>query len=686
MQLNEYIFIVCAATYATLAAFIAIQARRRTNAILAACCGVTALWAGCNAVWPQPVLSGPAGLLDLIRLTAWYAYLLHLYRQSEVAPSWQIQGFGAIAAGVLAFGVVAALTGAGEHNLSLLSLPIAIRLMLCVCELLLIENLFLNLPESARWHVALPCVLLGGLACFDILVVADTILFRRPSLPLASARAVAMVIVAPLLVIAAARGRRWSEPIRLSRSAVFHSATLVLSGSVLLALAIAGEILRRLDETWGWIAELSLVFAGLIGLMLFFSSHSARSLIHRVVVHHFFADRYDYRRQWLECIGTLSGTGTNERTALQTRAIRAVADVVDSPNGTLFLREDGSGAMNWAGSWNMPAGARFEAEHPLVERITSSEQVFDLRQLDQATIDRPPFQQLGKVWLAVPLLHTTGVIGLVVVGPPRVPFRTDQEVFDLLRILGREVATYIAEQRATEVLLQTRNLHDYSKRFAFVAHDVKNVSSQLALLLRNAEHHLANPDFQQDMLETVRASVHKIDGLLKRLEEPTADPAPAAITPGPRLEALVTTYQRVRKATLTFDHDGSTGKVAMSPDAFDAAITHLLNNAVEASPGQTVKVQIHHEANRIVVDIVDHGAGMSPDFIRDELFKPFRTHKPGGSGIGAFQAQELIREAGGDLVVISQQGVGTIMRIVLGRADQAGGATSDRLMLSVTGD
>ena len=82
------------------------------------------------------------------------------------------------------------------------------------------------------------------------------------------------------------------------------------------------------------------------------------------------------------------------------------------------------------------------------------------------------------------------MIGLVIVGPPRVPFRTDQEVYDLLRILGREVATYIAEQRATEILLQTRDLHDYSKRFAFVAHDIKNVSSQLALLLCNAEHHI----------------------------------------------------------------------------------------------------------------------------------------------------------------------------------------------------
>jgi putative PEP-CTERM system histidine kinase len=688
MELNSYLFVVCSATYATLSALIAIQARQRTNVLLAVCCAVTAVWAAAAAAWPHSALDGANGLLDLLRVLIWYCFLLHLYQRSEAGSAWQVRAFAAVALGAVALGLFLAWDGTSVdgHSVTLFSLPIAIRLTLSVCALLLIENLYLNLPEHARWHVAVPCVLLGGLACFDILVCADTVLFRRPSPPLAGARAVAMIIVAPLLVIAASRGQRWTEPIKLSRTAVFHSATLVLSGSVLLALALAGEVLRQLNATWGWVAELSLVFAGLIGLALFLSSRSARSLMHRMVVHHFFADRYDYRRQWLECIGTLSGTGSNERTALHTRAIRAVADVVDSPNGVLFLREGSVGALVWAGSWNMPAGTLLPSEHPLVVAAREGEWVVDVRRLGPEVIGAPPLQQLGKLWLAIPLLHNAGMIGLVIVGPPRVPFRTDQEVFDLLRILGREVATYIAEQRATEVMLQTRHLHDYSKRFAFVAHDIKNVSSQLALLLRNAEHHIANPEFQQDMLETVRASVQKIDGLLKRLEAPATDRAPAAITPVPRLEALVATYQRVREAKLVIEHDGSTGKVAMSPDAFDTAVTHLLNNAVEASPGQIVQLRVRHEASRVVIEIVDHGSGMSAEFIRDQLFQPFRTQKQGGSGIGAFQARDLLREAGGELVVISEQGIGTTMRIILARADLAGQAQAERAALSVAGE
>ena len=666
-ELNVYLFSICAGVYATLSLLIAVQAKQNANVILAFACGLTATWALSGVVWSQPELGGAIGLLDMLRLLVWYIYLLYLYKRSDVGSEWQIRGFCIVAISVLVAGLVAASAPKETLSYTLFSLPVSARLFICICELLLIENLYLNLPETARWHIAIPCVLLGGLACFDILVIADTALFRRPSVPLASGRAIAMVIVAPLLVLAALRGQRWSEPIRLSRAAAFHSATLVLSGSVLLALALTGEVLRHLDETWGWVAELSLVFSGLIGIMLFLSSRSARSIVDQLVVYHFFADRYDYRTQWLGCINTLSGKGIIERTNLQMRAIRAVADVVNSPSGALFLRNNAADSMVWTTSWNMPVATTPLLSHSLMKRLASEQRVV---QLSEADCGLDPFQDLGPLWLAVPLLHSSGIIGVVVVGPPRVFFRLDQEVFDLLGILGQEVGMYIAEQKAAEAIVQTRSLHEYGKRFAFVAHDIKNVSSQLALILSNAEHHLHNPEFQRDMLETVRSSVQKIDRLLKRLDEPKADSISASITPMSRLEAMVETYQRVHDVSLTLETNRPIGQIDINPDAFDTAITHLLNNAVEAEPKQPVLIKLAGEAGRVLIEITDRGAGMSPEFVRDELFSPFKTKKHGGSGIGAFQARELINEAGGELLVISQEGAGTTIRISFPSSDR----------------
>ena len=56
----------------------------------------------------------------------------------------------------------------------------------------------------------------------------------------------------------------------------------------------------------------------------------------------------------------------------------------------------------------------------------------------------------------------------------------------------------------------------------------------------------------------------------------------------------------------------------------------------------------------MVIDIIDQGQGMAPEFVRDELFRPLRSTKTGGHGIGAYQARELLRDAGGDLLVISR--------------------------------
>ena len=256
-------------------------------------------------------------------------------------------------------------------------------------------------------------------------------------------------------------------------------------------------------------------------------------------------------------------------------------------------------------------------------------------------------------------------------------------MFGLLRIVAQEVATYIAEQRATQTLLQTRQLHDYGKRFAFVAHDIKNVSSQLALLLTNAESHISNPEFQKDMLDTVRASVRKITALLQRLEQPETDRAPSTLAPLLRLEGLVATYRRVRNAKLVLEHDGSTGSVAMGSDAFETAVTHILNNAVEASAGVPVIVRVRHDARQVSIEVVDAGPGMTPEFVRDELFQPFSTSKPGGSGIGAYQSRELVRAAGGDMLVSSEPGVGTTVRLLLPRVDAAAPAPPRRALSDV---
>ena len=663
----------CAALYVVLSGLVLVQGRlsrsgrlSQTGRLFAIACLATAVWAGAVAGMAVSQLSLPGGPLDVVRAAVWCGFILHLYLRAVRGRQQRSQVFlmlGLIA--VLVVAVIALLSRGSPGTVALMWYgEVVARLGVAVCSVLLIENLYLNTPEDARWHISLPCIALGALAMYDIAISADALLFRRTSIILFDGRALATAIVAPLLAVAAARNRSsWGVDIHVSRTAVFHSATLVVSGIFLLGLVIAGETFRYIGGTaWGGVAEISLIFAGLVTVAVLLTSRSTRSRLRGLLIDHFFSHRYDYRREWMRCIATLSAA--DEYVALHTRVIRALAEVVDSPAGVLFLRERGDHAFQWAGSWNTAAApGPILPEHPLVAAFRDGNWIVEAEPLQTG---------VANAWLAVPLNHNGRLIGLIVVARPRAEFKLDREVFDLLRVIGRQVATYVAEQRATEGLIEARQLHDYGKRFAFVAHDIKNVSSQLSLLLSNAETHLANPDFQRDMLATIRAAVQKIGALIKRLSVPEGEPGQTVLMPGERLEAIVATIRRLRGALIELSDDGASAGVRMAAPAFDAVVTHLLNNAIEAANAaaaggepEPVRILLRHEARRALIDIVDAGPGMTPEFVRDELFRPFRTSKAEGSGIGAYQARELVRGAGGDLVVLSRPGEGTTMRLIL---------------------
>jgi signal transduction histidine kinase len=164
----------------------------------------------------------------------------------------------------------------------------------------------------------------------------------------------------------------------------------------------------------------------------------------------------------------------------------------------------------------------------------------------------------------------------------------------------------------------------------------------------------------------VRASVGKITRLLSRLQAEREERDHALTTPAERLRDLIGASREASHRNIDFRDDAGGAGAAIDPDAFDSVVTHLLNNAIDSSDADTaIEVDLRLEPSGVVVDIIDHGVGMPPEFVRDDLFRPLRTTKNDGHGVGAYQARELVREAGGDLLVISKPKTGTTMRLIL---------------------
>lgn len=641
-------------------ALVLVAGRGRTAWLFAGACAMGAFWASAVALQPNDPLMGLAGGMEILRSLAWLGILLGLSARGGFIGASALQWRFALAGGFMSVLALSALLAgaAALPNLSPLIGPtlgspaLLARLGLALLVVLAAENLYRNASQAGRWHVILPCIALGGLSVFDVLLHADAALSRSYSSSLLDARAALIALAMPLLAIAAMRDRRWRLKPVVSRQAVFHGTTLIIAGTFLIGVGAVGEALRHMGANWAHAAQASLLAGAVMVVVVAASSHSMRSWMRGLIVDHFFAARFDYRREWLHCVATLS----RHEASPQLRAITALADPVDSHGGVLLLRESGRQGMHWAGSWNMPETALSLADdHALILALRDGNWVTTQVPLD------------GGYWLGVPLLHhSEGLLGVVLLARPRAAFTLDGEVFDLLRALGRQVAMFLAERQAAERLHDTRQVSAYAQRFAFVAHDVKTVAGQLTMLLANAADHIHDPEFQADMLLTVEASAARINALIARLRQPSEEDVrqdSGPISPWERLQALADTYAH----PIELIKGGSAGVlVEMVPAQFDAALRHLLDNAAEASPaGVRISVGLAHEDGRAFINITDHGPGMSAEFIRDKLFRPLLSGRAEGNGIGAWQARDLLRSAGGDLTVISTPGKGTTMQVTL---------------------
>ncbi|WP_458095323.1 XrtA/PEP-CTERM system histidine kinase PrsK [Roseomonas sp. WA12] len=637
--------------------------------LLAAACGSSSLWAAAVALEAVGLPALVAVLLEAARWVVWLAVLLFFFRRvagNSARPLTVGVGLCAATAGGAVF--------LGSLAPDLIPLAGLGRFILALLVVILAENLFRASDEAERWHFGLPAIALGGLSAYDLLLLADMGLSRgSASAVLVDARAAIAAIVTPLLAVAAMRDRRWRRDPPVSRQVVFQGATLVVAGAFLLTIGVLGEALRRLDVEWAAAAQASLIGGAVISLLVAVSSRSARSHLRRLFVDPFFTARYDYRREWLRCVNALSAG--DARSPAEYRAVRAIADAVDSPAGVLLVREPGRPGMRWAGSWNR---ASIYLEVPAGDAIVAALDANpEVLVLDNAAASSAALSgAYGPLWMAVPLMHgREGLSGVVLLAPPRAPFELDAEVQELLRTLGCEVAMFLAERRAAEGLADGRQLQDYAKRFAFVAHDVKTVSSQLSLLLANAEENIDDPEFQQDMLLTVRTAATRINALIQRLGQPGDVPSEeTAIAPAERLRWIAA----AQHLPVHVEETGPAVLAAVPPTSFDTALGHLINNAVEASPpGEDVRVLVGREGAQVVVEVVDRGPGMTPEFIRDELFRPLSTSKRGGSGIGAWQALDLLRKAGCELLVLSSPGAGTTMRVLLPFREGGTGALAE---------
>jgi signal transduction histidine kinase len=160
-------------------------------------------------------------------------------------------------------------------------------------------------------------------------------------------------------------------------------------------------------------------------------------------------------------------------------------------------------------------------------------------------------------------------------------------------------------------------------------------------------------------------AVERMNHMMRQLrsgEAPVENPRPVD------LAAIARRVQTLRAGGhRTVQIEARDGVVALGhEERLERVIGHLVQNALDAAGEQGhVKLRVRRDGEDAVVEVSDNGPGMSAEFLRERLFKPFETTKPTGMGIGAYESDQYIRGVGGRIAVDSEVGKGTTVRVML---------------------
>ena len=654
------------------------QGRSRKNALKLASIAST-VWLGVSALTVYHGVSFLSYLLEPLRSFAWLLFLGYVMLSAVANTQPASQRFRKIALLLASYTVMLTMivvyrifAGPGATNYLGIDLLFAGFLVMAVAGLVLVEQIMRNAHVESRRAVKYLCIGLGVIFAYDFYIYSHALLFQGLDDTLWGARGFVNAMAVPVMGVAVARDPRLSLDIFVSRRIVFHTTALLGTGLYLLAMGVGGYYIRSFGGEWGTVAQVIFLFgAGLVLMVLLFSGRVRSSL--RVLINkHFFQYKYDYRDEWLRFIHTLSSGQPGER--MHERAIHSLAEIIGSPGGVLWIRQQSDRYVPMA-SWQMEVSgnATVEKSHPLIQFMSQREWLINLDEYERApelynNMTIPEWlAKMPRAWLVVPLIVHEHLFGFVVLARSPAQRSFNWEDSDLIKTAGRQAAVHLAQLEASQALAEARQFEACNRLTAYVMHDLKNLIAQLSLVVTNAAKHKANPRFMEDAINTVDNSVQKMTRLLAHLQSDTLQPQEAEDVELCALLGDVVRTMSNGRPVPSLDCQAEGIPLNANRDRFAAIVGHLIRNAQDATADDgRIIVRLFRRDERAIVEVQDTGTGMDREFIKNRLFRPFDSTKgKTGMGIGVYEARDYVHKLGGEIEVISRVGEGTTFRIRL---------------------
>jgi len=530
-------------------------------------------------------------------------------------------------------------------------------------SLVLLEQLYRSANSQVRWAIWPMVIALASVSIFDFVLYAQATMVGGIDFDFWFSRGYISLVVVPLLLISTRRIHNGSVRIFVSRHVVFYSSMLIIAGIYLLVMAFAGYVINYIGGEWGSVVSISfLVLSGLV-LVALLITESLRRKLKVFIAKNFFANKYEYRDEWLNLIGKIETTSAESYYQMATQIMMSKVDV----HAGAIIKKVTDQRFTVQYSENMSLDDSFN-EQLIQFSLFCQRQgwIIDIEEYAKTPTTYPELSlnvQLMNdlsIRFVVPIFIGKAFYGMFVLAGKNERKQLNWEDRDLLFAISKQLGNFVSLHEANDKIAESKQFDAFNRMSAFLVHDLKNIQAQLALITTNAKKHGDNPEFVADVYETVESATERLAKVLSQLRNKQAAQSKNELVNIAQLIESVVQQRNIDQPQVSFDLINDC-EMAIDGETFHSVLNHLIQNAQEATNNKGwVKVSLAKKGQHIEISIEDNGCGMSKDFIDKRLFKPFDTTKGNaGMGIGVFEAKQFIESIAGLLKVESYEGEGT---------------------------
>jgi putative PEP-CTERM system histidine kinase len=546
-------------------------------------------------------------------------------------------------------------------------------LLSAVLIVALLERTLRNVRGRQHWQVKFLVIGLGTIFAARLYTGSQALLFHTVNLELEVINAVALLAASPLIFISISRTRGLRTDLYLSHTAIYSSLTVILAGVYFLAVGIFAKLVEYVNGGTSLTLGALIIFLAIPGLLIIFLSERLRRKIKLIIGRHFRRPHFDYRKVWTDF--TQQTASLMQMNDLADKAAKMISHTLDLHSVSIWLADETQLGLKLAASTVLSQNRLRQI--PKLNEATSSLACFmcDQKQLvdsrgkwyEELSQTHPEFLEQARIQSCISLEAGGNFLGLMTFDElaKGKPFSLEEK--DLIKTMADQVATSLLHLKLSKRLQQAKEMEVFQTVGAFFVHDLKNLASQLSMMFENLPRHFDNPNFRKDALDLLSHSVVRIDTICCRISSfrDRLEINPVETDLNEVVRATVHQFNGLSNHILTEELQ-PLPKLHLDTEQIQNVLTNLVMNARDSlCDGGTIQVTTDRRDGWVELSVRDSGCGMSREFMENGLFRPFKTTKKRGVGIGLYQSKMIVEAHKGRIEVESQEGVGSTFRVLL---------------------